>query len=131
VKAIFIASLLFLFSVPVFAKPVVLGIFDKDEYAYDDAKLFYDGNVVLVWVGTKSLRFNYSNDPDYAGALGRFAIDCSGHTSVFIEGFTFDKQGKQIQHGSVPEAKWIFQPIIDHTPQYTLYRRLCAEHPIM
>jgi hypothetical protein len=114
-----------------YAAPVVLGTFESDEYVYEPTTLFRDENVVLVWVATKSKKFNYSDDPDYAGATGRFAIDCSGHTSVFIEGMTFDKKGKTIQSGKVPENKWVFVPIMEHTPEYALFRMICVAHPII
>lgn len=113
------------------ATPLVIGTFDEDEYVYEPDTIVRDENTVLVWVATRAKKFNYGDDPDYAGAMGRFAIDCSGHTSVFVEGMTFDKKGKPIQSGKVPEDKWIFAPIMDHTPQYTLYKMLCVAHPMM
>lgn len=141
----FIISLigvLFLISIAVgyFSKPaaaadtpatVPLGLFDGDNYAYETSTIEYYDNIRLVWVMTPSQKFNPSKNPEYAFAAGRFAIDCSGHTSVFVEAVTFNKQGKILQHGTIPKDKWVFLAVQDHTPQYTIYRNLCADHPII
>ena len=113
-----------------FSKPIEIGTFDKDRYSYDDAKVYYHDNERFVWIGTKAQKYNFTNDKEYAGAVGRFAIDCSGHTSAFMEGFTFDKKGKEIQHSKIPYDKWTYIPIESQTPLDKLYRILCVEQPI-
>ena len=122
---------LLFFSVPVFAKPVVLGVFDKDKYVYEDSTIVYEDNVRYVWIMTTAKKFNMNSDPDYAGAAGRFIIDCGGHASVFIEGLTIDKKGKTIQRGVVPHEKWIYSPIEQHTPQAAVFKAVCVKHPIL
>ena len=128
--SLFIVGVILFSTLPVFAKPVTLGLFDKDEYSYDDAKVYYHDNERFVWIGTKAKKYNFTNDKEYAGAVGRFAIDCSGHTSALMEGFTFDKKGKEIQHSTVPYDKWVYISIESQTPLDKLYRILCVEHPI-
>lgn len=113
------------------ATPVALGTFDGDAYTYEDEHVFHQENVAIVWVYTTSQKFNYSDDTDYAGAAGKFGIDCSGHTTVFIEGVTFDKRGKEIQHGKIPQNKWKFVPIQQHTPEYALYKAICVLEPVI
>lgn len=130
-KAILIASLLFLLPVSVLAKPISLGVFDKDKYVYEDSTIVYEDNVRYVWIMTTAKKFNMNDDPDYVGAAGRFIIDCSGHASVFIEGLTVDKKGKTIQRGVVPHEKWIYAPIEEHTPQAAVFKALCVKHPIL
>jgi hypothetical protein len=131
IPAILIVGAVIFSALPSHAKPILIGTFDEVPYYYDDSSIVYDGNIRVVWVGTTDKKFNYTDDKDYAGAAGRFAIDCSGHSSVFVEGYTFDKKGIVIQNGKVPESKWTFVPIMNHTPQYSLYRILCADHPII
>ena len=104
-----------------------IGTFDGDVYMYDSDVKEANG-IKLVWVFTKSQRFNLTDDKDYGGAAGRFGISCSTQTSVFLSGMTITSKGKIIQSGEVPEKKWNIVPIIGGTPQSALYFMLCQKH---
>lgn len=124
-----VLSLLLLFSLVAKAENIDIGVFDGDKYAYDASNVIYQDNIRLVWIITEAQKFNYSDAKDYLEAAGRFAIDCRGHNAAFLEGMTFNTKGDILQHGTVPKKKVKFLPIMNHTPQYTLYCMLCAEHP--
>jgi hypothetical protein len=120
---------LFLISAVAFANPVALGTFGDDDYAYEDSTVLKYENIDIVWVATPSQKFNVNHSKNYGGAAGRIAIDCSGHTSLIMEVIIFDVNGKTIGEHKVPQDKWEFLPIQEHTIEYSLYRDLCVEHP--
>ena len=115
------------------AQLYTIGTFGDDdaEYDYDANTLTSEDNIRTVWITTHSTLFNYSNDAAYMGASGKYQLDCSGHSYKFLEGVTYRSSGEIIAHGKNPADAARFITIQEHTPQYGLWRILCAEQPII